>query len=349
MVSWPEERSFDDPRALERLREQLLEAAERGELTAQAVDALAVEHDLLPEELHELIEELGLALDAPSPEPLLAARAEPDVRDSFQLFTASLSRHRLLTAAEEVVLAKRIERGDRGAKQTLIESNLRLVISIAKRYRGLGVPFLDLIQEGMIGLNRAAEKFDWRRGYKFSTYATWWIRQAVQRALANQAKTIRLPVHVHERQLVLGRARAALEAELGREPTTTELAEAIGLEAREVAAALGAAETVASLNQSVGEDDGDELGDLLSDPASPDPVEAADSAFRRRSVRAALALLPPRERRLLELRYGFAGKPATLHEIAGELKLPRERVRELEAEALARLARALERARDEES
>jgi RNA polymerase primary sigma factor len=242
------------------------------------------------------------------------------------------------------VLAKRIERGDRAAKQKLIESNLRLVISIAKRYRGLGVPFLDLIQEGMIGLNRAAEKFDWRRGYKFSTYATWWIRQAVQRALANQAKTIRLPVHIRERQLLLARVGSALQVELGREPTVAELAEAIGLQVDEVRAAIGAAETVASLNQPVGEEDSEELGDLLGDPASPDPLEEADSAFHRHSVRAALALLPVRERRVLELRYGFAGEAATLQEIAAELALSREQVRQLEATALERLAAILERA-----
>jgi RNA polymerase primary sigma factor len=346
LASWLEERSSDELPEHPRLQEQLIEAAERGELTEQVVEAFAFEHGLLVEELLELIHELELTLDVLPVEPPREPGPEPDVRDLFQLFTADLRRHRLLTAAEEVVLAKRIERGDKAAKHKLIESNLRLVISIAKRYRGLGVPFLDLIQEGMIGLNRAAEKFDWRRGYKFSTYATWWIRQAVQRALANQAKTIRLPVHIRERQLLLARVGSALEVELGREPTAAELAEAMGLRIDEVRAALGAAETVASLNQSVGEENSEELGDLLSDPASPDPLEEADSAFRRHSVRAALALLPIQERRVLELRYGFAGEAATLREIADELALPRERVRELETKALERLAAILEHAQD---
>ena len=178
-----------------------------------------------------------------------AADAPTGAADSLQLFLADVGRHKLLTAADEVALAKRIERGDPVAKRRMIESNLRLVVSIAKGYRGLGVPFLDLIQEGTLGLNRAVEKFDWRRGFKFSTYATWWIRQSVQRAVANHARTIRVPVHVVERQQKLSRAARRLEVELGREATKEELAEATGLPIQHVDEALGAAHASVSLNQ----------------------------------------------------------------------------------------------------
>jgi RNA polymerase primary sigma factor len=337
----------------------LLEGAEeRGFMLPTELEAFALEHDLADDEVEQLTRELeaiGLEVGEPATEPddepqkapeqPAAREPEPQAAqplvgaaDSLQLFLADIGRHKLLTAAEEVMLAKAIERGDLTAKRRMIESNLRLVVSIAKGYRGLGVPFLDLIQEGTLGLNRAVEKFDWRRGYKFSTYATWWIRQSVQRAVANHARTIRVPVHVVERQQKLGRAARRLEVELGREATKDELAEATGLPIQHVDEALGAAQASVSLNQTVGADDEGELGDLFADREAADPFEEAEESLRRQGVRRALDALPERERRILELRFGFEGEPWTLEAIGHELDLTRERVRQLEGQALARLA-----------
>ena len=264
------------------------------------------------------------------------------VTDSVTLFMNELGKHDLLTAAEEVALAKRVEHGDRDAKERMINSNLRLVVSIAKRYRGHGVSFGDVIQEGVIGLNRAVEKFDWRKGFKFSTYATWWIRQACQRAISNQARTIRVPAHVHERRTRLARLRREFEVEHGREPTTEELAELSGYEEQHIVEALGAVEASVSLNQAVGDDGDGELGDLLADPDALDPAEEAGEALRQRSVRSALQTLPARERRLLELRFGFEGEQQSLDAIARELGVSRERVRQLERQALAQIADELD-------
>ena len=338
-------------------------AEERGFIDPAQLEAFAAELELNDEEVEELTRELertGLeigqpaaastapAVEAPKDEPDKPVEAAPEVEaaptvaisgsaDSLQLFLADVGRHKLLTAAEEVMLAKRIERGDPTAKRHMIESNLRLVVSIAKGYRGLGVPFLDLIQEGTLGLNRAVEKFDWRRGYKFSTYATWWIRQSVQRAVANHARTIRVPVHVVERQQKLSRAARRLEVELGREATKEELAEATGLPMQHVDEALGAANASVSLNQTVGADDEGELGDLFADREAADPFDEAEESLRRQGVRRALEALPERERRILELRFGFEGEPWTLEAIGNELDLTRERVRQLEGQALSRL------------
>jgi RNA polymerase primary sigma factor len=262
--------------------------------------------------------------------------------DALQAFLARLGRHRLLTTPEEVVLAKAIERGDRAAKERMIESNLRLVVWIAKGYRGLGVPYLDLIQEGAIGLNRAVEKFDWRRGHKFSTYATWWIRQAVQRAVANDGRTIRVPAHVAERQQKLSRAAHRLGMELRREATPRELAEATGLPLHHVDEALGAAHASASLNQPARPGEQHELCDVLADRKAADPFEEAEGSQRHQAVRRALEALPEHERRILELRFGFAGEQQTVAEIARELSLTRERVRQLEGRALARLGGVIE-------
>jgi RNA polymerase primary sigma factor len=261
--------------------------------------------------------------------------------DSLQLFLAEAGRHKLLTASEEVVLAKRVERGDRAAKRRMVECNLRLVVSIARGYRGLGVPFLDLIQEGNIGLSRAVEKFDWRRGFKFSTYATWWIRQSVQRAVANQSQTIRIPVHVVERRHVLSRAAARLEVQLGRPATADELALDTGLPVQHVEEALGAAQVAVSLNQTIGSEQDGELGDVFVDQDADDPFEQADVALRHQQLRLALQSLPPRERKIVELRFGFQGRARTLEAIGAELGLTRERVRQLVEQALKRLEQDL--------
>ena len=320
---------------------------ERGWVETPELEALAVEHDLAEDELEQVMRELeamGLEIGAPKEaekaqeEEVWTAGATSGVGDSLQLFLADVGRHRLLTAAQEVQLAKRIERGDPRAKRHMIESNLRLVVSIAKGYRGLGVPFLDLIQEGTLGLNRAVEKFDWRRGFKFSTYATWWIRQSVQRAVANHARTIRVPVHVVERQQKLQRASRRLEVELGREPTKEELSEATGLPIQHIDEARSAAHASVSLNQTVGADDEGELGDLFADREAADPFEEAEDSLRRQGVRRALDALPERERRILELRFGFEGEAWTLEAIGIALDLTRERVRQLEGQALNRLA-----------
>jgi RNA polymerase primary sigma factor len=265
---------------------------------------------------------------------------EPASTDSLALFLNEIGRYPLLTAADEVALAKRVERGDAAAKERMINSNLRLVVHVAKRYRGHGVPFGDLIQDGVIGLNRAVEKFDYRKGFKFSTYATWWIRQAVQRSIAGQSRTIRVPTHVHERRQTLQRHARKLEPELGRPATHEELAKASGLALKHVEEALSVAEARASLNAPVGEDDG-ELGDLFADENADRPDELAEDALRRRAVRDALEELPERERRILELRFGLDDDPQSLEAIGRELQLTRERVRQLEAQALESLTELL--------
>ncbi len=264
--------------------------------------------------------------------------------DSLQLFLNEAGRHKLLTAAEEVELAKRIERGDAAAKERMINANLRLVVSIAKRYQGHDLPLGDLIQEGCIGLNRAVEKFDWRKGYKFSTYATWWIRQACQRAVANQGTTIRIPVHVQERRIKLNRAKAELQTKLGRDATPEELAKATKLSLKHVEEALDVVEASVSLNQGVGSDDDGELGDLFANERSVDPADEAEDILRQQRVRRAVAELPERQRRILELRFGFDSEPLSLEAIGRELGITRERVRQLETEAMIHLE---DRLRDE--
>ena len=266
--------------------------------------------------------------------------------ESLHLFLEGVGRYKLLTAVEELTLAKRIEAGDRAARQRMIEANLRLVVSIAKRYRGHGVPLLDLIQEGTLGLDRAVDGFDWRRGHKFSTYATWWIRQSVQRAVSRHARTIRIPEHIVERQIILDGAARRLVAELGREPTHAELAETTGISLAHVREARGVAHASVSLNQHLGDDDGEgELGDLFADDDAIDPFIEAAEAWRRDSIREALCVLPERERHIIDRRFGFEGDCWTLEAIGQELGLTRERVRQLEAHALSRLRKRLRKHR----
>jgi RNA polymerase primary sigma factor len=325
----------------------LEDAEERGSVEETSLEALATEHELEEEDVAALRAELeAREIDILVPEKedeaiVWEADAPVGTADALTLFMNRAGRYPLLTAAEEVALAKRIERGDEAAKERMINSNLRLVISIAKRYQGHGLSLLDLVQDGTIGLNRAVEKFDWRKGFKFSTYATWWIRQACQRAVSNQSTTIRVPVHVHERRVKLSRARNQLEAKLGREPTREELAEAAQLPLNHVEEALDAASANVSLNQQVGNEADGELGDLFSDPTASDPVEDAADEFRRHAVRRALAKLPERERRIIELRFGLDGEPQSLEAIGKELGFTRERIRQLEAQAFARLQNEL--------
>jgi RNA polymerase primary sigma factor len=270
--------------------------------------------------------------------------AAPNPTDALSLFMHRAGRYPLLTAAEEVALAKRVERGDAEAKERMINSNLRLVISIAKRYQRKDLPLLDLVQEGVIGLNRAVEKFDWRKGFKFSTYATWWIRQACQRAISNQSATIRIPTHVNERRVKLSRAQSRLEATLGRKPTREELAEEAELELVHVEEALDAVEANVSLNRPIGSEEDGEFGDLFHDESAVDPEDGAVDSLRRREVRRAIATLPERQRRVVELRFGIDGEPKALEAIGKELGITRERVRQLEAEALTKLERELAKA-----
>jgi RNA polymerase primary sigma factor len=263
---------------------------------------------------------------------------ERDEVDGLGLFLKEIGRHRLLTQSEELMLARAVERGDPVARRRMVESNLRLVVSIAKCYRGRGVPFLDLIQEGSIGLQRAVAKYDWRKGFRFSTYAGWWIRQAVQRSIEQQGRTIRLPARARERLRQLWAARDDLSMRLGRDPTLAELAAATGLSASAVEAAFVAAAPTVSLNAPADADGETELGELIRDESSPDPADEAERTLGEQRVRRALAALPERERVVLEGRFATHGPSRTLEEIAGELHVTRERVRQLEQQALGRLA-----------
>ena len=328
----------------------LLEAGEAsGQIRQAELQELLepLELDVLElEAVHMELDRRGIELVAEEPEkekdaappPPPATMPTETTTDALQLFLREAGRHQLLTAAQEVELAKKIETGDMLAKQRMIQSNLRLVVSIAKNYRNQGLPFLDLIQEGTLGLIRAVEKFDWRRGFKFSTYATWWIRQAVARALADKARTIRMPVHIVERMQKMNRAERTLWMELGREPTLDEIAEEASLpieQAREVKAAARAS---ASLDQPVGESDDAVFGDFVAGD-DPLPEERVEISLRRQALAVALQALPERERHVLVLRYGLVDEePKTLEDIGKRLGLTRERVRQIELESLRRLA-----------
>ena len=258
--------------------------------------------------------------------------------DTLQLFLRDIRRHPLLTAAEEIELAKRIERGDLEAKERMVSSNLRLVVSLAKKYQGHELSLLDLIQEGILGLIRAAEKFDWRRGYKFSTYATFWIRQAIQRGLANQGRTIRLPVHIGQRERKIAKAERELAVELGRPPTDEEMAKRADISLRELRETREFSRTVTSLERPVGEEGDTELGQLIPSDA-PEPVEEVEIGLRQQAVHRALENLSEQERNVIKLRYGINGdEPTPLREAGKRLGLSPERVRRIEHKALERLA-----------
>ena len=334
----------------------LLEASEAsGTIRRQELFEVLEPHELDPLETEALERELearGFDLvDAPPLEEKAEEKKEPEpapaplvmqplesTTDALQLFLREAGRHPLLTAAQEVTLAKRIERGDGGAKQHMIQSNLRLVVSIAKNYRNQGLPFLDLIQEGTLGLIRAVEKFDWRRGYKFSTYATWWIRQAVQRGVANKSRTIRIPVHIAEREQRMGRAERELTAKLGRPPTDEEISKTAKISLKHLREVRQAARAVTSLDKPLGDDNDASIGDLVG--AAQDGVEEeVEISLTESTLRQALSDIPEREREVLQLRYGLNGEePRSLEEIGRRMGLTRERVRQIEARALERLA-----------
>jgi RNA polymerase primary sigma factor len=332
----------------DQLRVLMEHGEEIGCINMSAFTVLVQELELDEDELNGLYEQIemrGIELtdDCALPEVHEATYVNGDVAamttDSLQLFLNEAGRYPLLTAAEEVELAKAIERGDPVAKDRMVNSNLRLVVSIAKKYQGHGLSLLDLIQEGIIGLIRAVEKFDWRRGFKFSTYATWWIRQAVQRGVANKSRTIRIPVHIVEREQKIARAERELILQLERAPTEEELAEKTKLSVKHVKEVRAAARTVASLDKPIGEGSDTAFGDLVAQESGNVEEEVVvslgDDALHR-----AIATLPPREMLVIKLRYGIDTKqdPKSLEEIGREMGITRERVRQIETQALARLA-----------
>ena len=291
-------------------------------------------------EVTEADEEQGAGLRARLEElkrPEVDLTVEPSL-DSLRLYLRSIGRVPLLSAEEEVSLAKRIERGDIAAKQHMVEANLRLVVSIAKGYVGRGLTLLDLIQEGSLGLIRAVEKFDYRRGYKFSTYATWWIRQAVTRSLADKGRTIRIPVHMVERLNKLVHAERRLIQQLGREPSPVELAEELECTVREVRDVMRITQQPISLEKPVGEEDDSALADFVEDVSAASPFEIASEALRRENVMRVLAALPRREREVIEMRYGIVGgRSRTLEEVGRAFNITRERVRQIENRTLKKL------------
>jgi RNA polymerase primary sigma factor len=348
------------------LRPLIAEGLERGFLTFEQIATCLEEADVTKEqvqELHAYLDEHGIdvieadgrpakseggsveanAANGSEPQPDQRKKIEIDLTvepslDSLRLYLRSIGRVHLLTAEQEVVLARRIERGDMMAKQQMIEANLRLVVSIAKSYLGRGLTFLDLIQEGSLGLIRAVEKFDYRRGYKFSTYATWWIRQAVTRAIADKGRTIRIPVHMVEKLNKVVHVERQLVQQLGREPTPEEIARELETTTREVRDILRMAQQPISLEKPVGEEDDSELGDFVEDQTAESPFELASEHLRRENLRRALAALPEREREVIEMRFGLAGeRPYTLEEVGRAFNVTRERIRQIENHTLKKL------------
>jgi RNA polymerase primary sigma factor len=343
------------------------DAQERGYLTQEAFAAFLEEADLSDEQLrnlHTYLVDNGVEIvldgdgaapgqaapdlvvvkpeSAPAPlvqpkKPELDLTVEPSL-DSLRLYLRSIGKVELLTAEEEVTLAKRIERGDMPAKEQMVKANLRLVVSIAKGYLGRGLTFLDLIQEGSLGLIRAVEKFDYRRGYKFSTYATWWIRQAVTRAIADKARTIRIPVHMVEKLNNVVHVERQLVQKLGREPTAEEIAAELRCTPREVRDVLRISQLPISLEKPIGEDEDSALGDFVKDETAESPFESATVIMQKENVRYALNALPERERQVIEMRYGLlGGRPSTLEEVGRAFGVTRERIRQIENNTLKKL------------
>jgi RNA polymerase primary sigma factor len=359
--------SDDAPIAeLDELRPLIAEAQERGYLTFEQIERCLEEVEVTKEqvqELHAYLDEHGIdivgadgrpasseagsveanARNAATSEVERPKKVEVDLTvepslDSLRLYLRSIGRVNLLTAEQEVELARRIERGDMLAKQQMIEANLRLVVSIAKSYLGRGLTFLDLIQEGSMGLIRAVEKFDYRRGYKFSTYATWWIRQAVTRAIADKGRTIRIPVHMVEKLNKVVHVERQLVQQLGREPTPDEIAAELETTVREVRDVLRMAQQPISLEKPIGEEDDSELGDFVEDQTAESPFELASEHLRRENLRRALSALPAREREVIEMRFGLTGeRPYTLEEVGRAFNVTRERIRQIENHTLKKL------------
>jgi RNA polymerase primary sigma factor len=325
--------------------EHIASTLEEVEVTKEQV---AILHSQLVENGVEVIAEDGVSTykeqraEATNGQPKkqeLDLTVEPSL-DSLRLYLRSIGRVDLLTASQEVELAKRIERGDMVAKRQMVEANLRLVVSIAKGYLGRGLSFLDLIQEGSLGLIRAVEKFDYRRGYKFSTYATWWIRQAVTRAIADKARTIRIPVHMVEKLNRVAHVERQLVQRLGREPEPAEIAAELRWPLGEVREILRVAQLPVSLEKPVGDEDDSELGDFVADDTVAEPFEEASEHLQKEGVRRALAALPERERQVIELRYGLTGlEPLTLEEVGNTFGVTRERIRQIENNTLKKLQR----------
>jgi RNA polymerase primary sigma factor len=346
---------------IEELRPLIAEGQEKGSLTFTQISSALEESEITKEqvaELHAYLEDQGIEVvgedgklavseggrfervaadkDAPR-KPAVDLTVEPSL-DSLRLYLRSIGRVQLLTAEREVALAKRIERGDLEAKQEMVEANLRLVVSIAKGYLGRGLSFLDLIQEGSLGLIRAVEKFDYRRGYKFSTYATWWIRQAVTRAIADKGRTIRIPVHMVEKLNKVVHVERQLVQSLGREPTPSEIAAELECTVREVREIQRMALQPVSLEKPIGEEEESELGDFVEDETAVSPFDQASENLRRENVRRALDALPQREREVIEMRFGLTGaRPFTLEEVGRAFNVTRERIRQIENHTLKKL------------
>jgi RNA polymerase primary sigma factor len=325
--------------------EQIAATLEEVEITKEQVSGLhahLVEHgvDVIAEDgVSAYKEQRGTESNGQPKKAELDLTVEPSL-DSLRLYLRSIGQVDLLTASQEVELAKRIERGDMLAKRQMVEANLRLVVSIAKGYLGRGLSFLDLIQEGSLGLIRAVEKFDYRRGYKFSTYATWWIRQAVTRAIADKARTIRIPVHMVEKLNRVAHVERQLVQKLGREPEAAEIAEELRWPVSDVRDILRVAQLPVSLEKPVGDEDESELGDFVADDAVLEPFEEASEHMQKEGVQRALEALPERERQVIELRYGLSGaEPLTLEEVGRTFGVTRERIRQIENNTLKKLKR----------